>query len=100
MGNDCKEGGGRKEESPIAAAILTGVARIVESIDSNTRAIRNQDKSLEKVVGELARIERRLSAMERRSASIEQPFRRHDGQQGLGTRSDENLPPSKKHRTR
>lgn len=49
----------------IASATVEGLKNIVEAINNNTRAIRCQEKKQEKIVNELARIERKITQMER-----------------------------------
>ena len=49
----------------LTAAITKGFEQVVEAINSNTRAIRCQDKNLERAVNEISRIERKLNLIER-----------------------------------
>lgn len=49
----------------IASATVEGMMNIVEAINGNTRAIRHQEKTQERIVSELARIERKITLMER-----------------------------------
>jgi hypothetical protein len=49
----------------LASSTMEGMKNIVEAINGNTRAIRCQEKTQEKIVDELARIERKIAQMER-----------------------------------
>jgi hypothetical protein len=49
----------------IASSTMEGMRNIVEAINGNTRAIRCQEKTQEKIVNELARIERKITQTER-----------------------------------
>lgn len=79
----------------ITSAIVNGFASIVEAINANTKAIRQQGKVFENVMGELSRIERKISGIERAlNAKSSQPH-----PQPLMSNA-ENQPPCKKPKTR
>jgi hypothetical protein len=63
----------KQQGSEIAKAILEAAKMITNAIDSNTRALRCQEKTQEKVVSELSRIERKLNQMERNQAAKLKP---------------------------
>jgi hypothetical protein len=63
----------QQQDNAIAKAILEAAKLITNAFDSNTRALRCQEKTQEKVVSELSRIERKLNQMERNQAAKLRP---------------------------
>ncbi len=61
--------GGPAQENIIAKAITEAADKIATAMEANARAVREQGKTLERVVGELTRMERRMAAWGRKGPS-------------------------------
>ena len=90
-----KQGKQTENSENITSAIVNGFKSIVDALNENTRAIRQQGKVFENVVGELSRIERKIASIERAlNVKCSQPH-----PQPLVS-NDENQPPSKRPKMR